>query len=76
MNHESDRSRESDLRALLPETLSDEAAVALVEALHAMTEALEAIYFAQITRHASRLDRSVQLELFDAPMRRDIEEPR
>jgi hypothetical protein len=33
MNHESDMSLESDLRVLLPETLSDEAAFAFVEAL-------------------------------------------
>jgi hypothetical protein len=65
MNHESDLSRDSDLRALLPETLSDEAAFALVEALHAMVDALEGIYFAQIRRHVASLDRSAQPDLFD-----------
>ncbi len=56
---------ESDLRALLPETLSDEAAFCLVEALYAMAGALESIYFAQIRRHATSLDRSTQPDLFD-----------
>jgi len=56
---------ESDLRALLPETLSDEAAFSLVEALYAMAGALEGIYFAQIRRHLASLDRSVQPDLFD-----------
>ena len=56
---------ESDLRALLPQTLSDEAAFVLVEALYAMAGALEGIYFAQITRHAARLDRSAAPDLFD-----------
>jgi predicted exporter len=65
MNHESDMSLESDLRALLPETLSDEAAFALVEALYAMVGALESIYFVQIRRHVARLDRSAQSDLFD-----------
>ena len=55
---------ESDLRDLLPAMLSDEAAFALVEALYAMAGALEGIYFAQITRHAARLDRSAQPDLF------------
>jgi hypothetical protein len=76
MNHESDRSRESDLRALLPETLSDEAACALVEALHAMVGALEGIYFAQIRRHVASLEHSAQLDLFDAPIQQGREEPR
>ena len=65
MNHESDMSQESDLRALLPETLSDEVAFALVEALYAMVSALEGIYFAQIRRHPASLDRSAQPDLFD-----------
>jgi hypothetical protein len=65
MNHESEMSQESDLRALLPETLSDEAAFALVEALYAMVSALEGIYFAQIRRHVASLDRSAQPHLFD-----------
>jgi len=56
---------ESDLRALLPQTLSDEAAFCLVEALYAVAGALEGIYFAQITRHAASLDRSDQPDLFD-----------
>lgn len=47
MNHDSDMSHESDLRALLPETLSDEAAFALVEALYATVGALESIYRSQ-----------------------------
>ncbi len=64
MNHESDKSHESDLRALLPETLSDEAAFALVEAIYAMVGALESIYFAQIRRHVASLDRSAQPDLF------------
>jgi hypothetical protein len=65
MNHESDMTHDSDLGALLPETLSDEAAFALVEALYAMVGALEGIYFAQIRRHVASLDRSVQPDLFD-----------
>ena len=65
MNHESDMSQESDLRALLPETLSDEAAFTLVEALYVMLGALEGIYFAQIRRHAASLDRPAQPDLFD-----------
>jgi hypothetical protein len=65
MNHESDMSLESDLRALLPETLSDEAAFALVEALYAMVGALESIYFVQIRRHVASLDRSAHPDLFD-----------
>jgi hypothetical protein len=56
---------ESDLRDLLPETLSDEAACALVEALYAIAGALDGIYFAQIRRHAASLDRSAQPDLFD-----------
>jgi hypothetical protein len=56
---------ESDLRALLPQTLSDEAAFALVEALYAVAGALEGIYFAQIRRHVTSLDRSAQPDLFD-----------
>lgn len=56
---------ESDLRTLLPETLSDEAAFCLVEALYAMAGALENIYFAQIRRHTASLDRSAQPDLFD-----------
>ena len=56
---------ESDLRALLPQTLSDEAAFCLVEALYAMAGALEGIYFAQIRRHVSSLDRPAQPDLFD-----------
>ena len=56
---------ESDLRAFLPQTLSDEAAFSLVEALYAMAGALEGIYFAQIRRHAASLDRSDQPDLFD-----------
>ena len=56
---------ESDLRTLLPETLSDEAAFSLVEALYAMAGALEGIYFAQIRRHLVGLDRSAQPDLFD-----------
>jgi len=56
---------ESDLRTLLPETLSDEAAFSLVEALYAMAGALENIYFAQIRRHTASLDRSAQPDLFD-----------
>lgn len=56
---------ESDLRALLPQTLSDEAAFALVEALYAMAGALEGIYFAQISRHTATLDRPAQPDLFD-----------
>ena len=35
MNHDSEMSHESDLRALPPETLSDATAFALVEALYA-----------------------------------------
>jgi hypothetical protein len=65
MNHESDMTHDSDLGALLPETLSDEAAFALVEALYAMVGALEGIYFAQIRRHVASLDRSAQPDLFD-----------
>ncbi len=65
MNHESDLSLESDLRALLPEMLSDEAAFALVEALYAVVGALESIYFVQIRRHVASLDRSAQPDLFD-----------
>ena len=65
MNHESDMSLESDLRALLPETLSDEAAFVLVEALYAMVGALEGIYFVQIRRYVASLDRSAQPDLFD-----------
>mgnify|MGYP001550164368 FL=1 len=65
MNHESDMSQDSDLRALLPQTLSDEAAFALVEALYAMVGALESIYFAQIRRHVASLDHSTQPDLFD-----------
>ena len=65
MNHQTDMNQESDLRALLPETLSDEAAFALVEALYAMVGALEGIYFVQIRRHVASLDRSAQLDLFD-----------
>ena len=56
---------ESDLRVLLPETLSDEAAFALVETLYATVGALESIYFVQIRRHVARLDRSAQPNLFD-----------
>ena len=56
---------ESDLRDLLPETLSDEAAFALVEALYAVAGALEGLYFAQITRHTESLDHSTQPDLFD-----------
>ncbi len=56
---------ESDLRALLPQTLSDEAAFSLVEALYAMAGALEGIYFAQIRRHVASFDRSAQPDLFD-----------
>jgi len=56
---------ESDLRALLPQTLSDEAVFALVEALYAMAGALEGIYLAQIRRHVASLDRSDQPDLFD-----------
>ena len=56
---------ESDLRALLPQTLSDEAAFSLVEALYAMAGALEGIYFAQIRSHAASLDRPPQPDLFD-----------
>ena len=56
---------ESDLRDLLPETLSDEAAFSLVEALYTMAGALEGIYFAQIRRHAASLDRPAQPDLFD-----------
>jgi len=56
---------ESDLRALLPQTLSDEAAFCLVEALYAVAGALEGIYFAQITRHTASLDHSTQPDLFD-----------
>jgi hypothetical protein len=67
---------ESDLRALLPQTLSDEAAFALVEALYAVAGALEGIYFAQIGRHAARLDRCAQPDLFDAPIQQGIEELR
>jgi hypothetical protein len=58
-------SLESDLRALLPETLSDEAAFALVEALYAMVGALESIYFVQMTRHVASLDRPAHPDLFD-----------
>lgn len=76
MNHESDLSQESDLRALLPETLSDEAAFALVEALYAMVGALEGIYFAQIRRHVASLHRCAQPDLFDAPIQQGIEAPR
>jgi hypothetical protein len=65
MNHDSDMSHESDLRALLPETLSGEAAFALVEALYATVGALEGIYFVQIRRHVASLDRSAQSDLFD-----------
>ena len=65
MSHESDMSHDSDLRALLPETLSDEAAFALVEALYAMVGALESIYFAQIRRHVASLDHSTQPDLLD-----------
>lgn len=70
MNHE------SDMRALLPETLSDEAAFALVEALHAMVGALEGIYYAQIRRHVASLDRCAQPDPFDAPIQQGIEELR
>ena len=56
---------ESDLRVLLPETLSDEAAFALVETLYAMAGALEGIYFAQIRRHTASLNHSTQSDLFD-----------
>ncbi len=56
---------ESDLRALLPEMLSDEAAFSLVEALYVMAGALEGIYFAQIRRHVASLDHSTQPDLFD-----------
>ena len=56
---------ESDLRVLLPETLSDEAAFALVETLYATVGALESIYFVQIRRHVARIDRSAQPNLFD-----------
>jgi len=56
---------ESDLRALLPQTLSDEAVFALVEALYAMAGALEGIYLAQIRRHVASLGRSDQPDLFD-----------
>jgi len=76
MNPESDRSLESDLRAWLPETLSDEAAFALVEALYAMVGALEGIYYTQIRRHVARLDRSAQPDLFDAPIQPGSEERR
>lgn len=65
MSCHNDTSQESDLRALLPETLPDEAAFALVEALYAMVSALESIYFVQIRRHVARLDRSAQPDLFD-----------
>jgi hypothetical protein len=65
MSHDSDMSHESDLRALLPETLSDEAAFALVEALYAPVGALESIYFVQIRRHVASLDRSAHPDLFD-----------
>ena len=56
---------ESDLRALLPETLSDEAAFCLVEALYAMAGALDGIYYAQIRRHVASLDRSAQPDPLD-----------
>ncbi len=56
---------ESDLRDLLPETLSDEAAFALVEVLYAMAGALEGIYFVQIRRYVASLDHSAQPDLFD-----------
>ncbi len=56
---------ESDLGDLLPETLSDEAAFALVEALYAMAGALEGIYFVQIRRYVASLDRSAQPDMFD-----------
>ena len=60
----------------VPETLSDEAAFALVEALYAMVGALESIYFVQIRRHVASLDRSAQPDLFDAPIQQGIEELR
>ena len=65
MNHESDMNPDTDLRALLPQRLSDEAAFSLVEALYAMAGALEGVYFAQIRRHVASLDRSDQPDLFD-----------
>ena len=65
MSHDSNMSHGSDLRALLPETLSDEAAFALVEALYAVVGALEGIYYAQIRRHVASLDRCAQPDLFD-----------
>jgi hypothetical protein len=75
MNHDSDRSHESDLRALLPETLSDEAAFALVEALYAMVGALESIYFVQITRHVASLDHCAQPDQFDDLAERPENDP-
>jgi hypothetical protein len=65
MNHDSEMSHESDLRALPPETLSDATAFALVEALYATVGALESIYFVQIRRHVASLDRSAHPDLFD-----------
>ncbi len=57
---------DSDLRTLLPDTLSDESVFWLIESLYAMAGALENIYFAQITRHAKSLNHSDdQLDLFD-----------
>jgi len=58
-------SPESDLRHLLPQTLSDEAAFALVDALFTIASALDTIYLGQIRRHAASLDRSAQPDLFD-----------
>ena len=56
---------ESDLRALLPQTLSDEAAFSLVEAIYTIAGELEGIYFAQIRRYAASLDHSARPDLFD-----------
>lgn len=45
-----------NLRKLLPETLSDEAAFNLVEFLGQLTSTLESHYFAQMRRYVERMD--------------------
>ena len=46
-----------NLRKLLPESLSDEAAFNLVEFLVQLTATLESHYFAQMRRHAEWMNR-------------------
>jgi len=48
--------RDMMLDALLPESMSDEAAYTLVHFLANLTSTLEAIYYAQMQRHHKQLE--------------------